>query len=61
MVRSFNCDVPNSSKYTIYTGYTTSTSVEDWSVVMEICDKVNLNDSEAKEASRALRKDIQLV
>ncbi|CEL60333.1 TOM1-like protein 2 OS=Xenopus laevis GN=tom1l2 PE=2 SV=1 [Rhizoctonia solani AG-1 IB] len=40
-------------------GYTTSTSVEDWSVVMEICDKVNLNDSEAKEASKALRKDIQ--
>ncbi|CAE6513328.1 unnamed protein product [Rhizoctonia solani] len=40
-------------------GYTTSTSVEDWSVVMEICDKVNLSDSEAKEASRALRKDIQ--
>ncbi|KAG8715352.1 hypothetical protein FRC11_004522 [Ceratobasidium sp. 423] len=40
-------------------GYTTSTSVEDWSVVMEICDKVNLSDLEAKEASRALRKDIQ--
>ncbi|CAE6417258.1 unnamed protein product [Rhizoctonia solani] len=40
-------------------GYTTSTSVEDWSVVMEICDKVNLNDSDAKEASKALRKDIQ--
>ncbi|CAE6339618.1 unnamed protein product [Rhizoctonia solani] len=40
-------------------GYTTSTSVEDWSVVMEICDRVNLNDSEAKEASKALRKDIQ--
>ncbi|CAE6538926.1 unnamed protein product [Rhizoctonia solani] len=40
-------------------GYTTSTSVEDWSVVMEICDKVNLSDSEAKEASKALRKDIQ--
>ncbi|CAE6471140.1 unnamed protein product [Rhizoctonia solani] len=40
-------------------GYTTSTSVEDWSVVMEICDKVNLSDTEAKEASKALRKDIQ--
>ncbi|KAJ1302176.1 hypothetical protein OPQ81_001004 [Rhizoctonia solani] len=40
-------------------GYTTSTSVEDWSVVMEICDKVNLSDLEAKEASKALRKDIQ--
>ncbi|CAE6409330.1 unnamed protein product [Rhizoctonia solani] len=40
-------------------GYTTSTNVEDWSVVMEICDKVNMSDSEAKEASKALRKDIQ--
>ncbi|KAH7345763.1 hypothetical protein B0J17DRAFT_49260 [Rhizoctonia solani] len=35
------------------------TNVEDWSVVMEICDKVNGSDSEAKEASKALRKDIQ--
>ncbi|KDN33953.1 hypothetical protein RSAG8_12952, partial [Rhizoctonia solani AG-8 WAC10335] len=40
-------------------GYATSTSVEDWSVVMEICDKVNLSDSEAKEASKALKKDIE--
>ncbi|KAF8755442.1 GAT domain [Rhizoctonia solani] len=40
-------------------GYTTSTSVEDWSIVMEIYDRVNLSDPEAKEASKALRKDIQ--
>ncbi|KAG9125410.1 hypothetical protein FRC07_007709 [Ceratobasidium sp. 392] len=40
-------------------GWTTSTNVEDWVVVMEVCDKANQNDVDAKEASKALRKDIQ--
>ncbi|CAE6495549.1 unnamed protein product [Rhizoctonia solani] len=40
--------------------HTTSTNVEDWPMVMLIRDKVNLSDSEAKEASKALRKDIRL-
>ncbi|KAF8700054.1 GAT domain, partial [Rhizoctonia solani] len=33
--------------------------MEDWTVVMEICDRASMNDSEAKEASKALLKDIQ--
>ncbi|QRW10666.1 TOM1-like protein 2 [Ceratobasidium sp. AG-Ba] len=40
-------------------GWTTSTNVEDWAVVMDICDKANNHDSDAKEAAKALRKDIQ--
>lgn len=42
-----------------YAGWTTSTNVEDWTVVMEVCDRANLNEVNAKDASKALRKDIQ--
>ncbi|CAE6477246.1 unnamed protein product, partial [Rhizoctonia solani] len=46
-------------KMTRLIGYTNGTNMEDWTVVLDIFSKVNESDSEAKEASKALRKDIQ--
>ncbi|CAE6477270.1 unnamed protein product, partial [Rhizoctonia solani] len=40
-------------------GFATSTCVEDWEGIKAICDRVNQSDSEAKEACKALRRDIK--
>lgn len=43
----------------LYIGWVTSTGVEDWGIVAELCEKVNASDSVANEASAGLRSDIQ--
>ncbi|CAE6433404.1 unnamed protein product [Rhizoctonia solani] len=40
-------------------GFVTSTALENWDVVMDICGKVNQTDSEAKKACDALCRDLQ--
>ncbi|EUC60961.1 tyrosine kinase domain protein [Rhizoctonia solani AG-3 Rhs1AP] len=40
-------------------GFITSTHMEDWGCVMAICNRVNQSDSEAKDACKALRRDIK--
>lgn len=40
-------------------GYLAATNSEDWSVVLEVCDRASLNESNAKEAVKALRSEFK--
>ncbi|KAH7322191.1 hypothetical protein B0J17DRAFT_723691 [Rhizoctonia solani] len=40
-------------------GFATSTCVEDWEGIMFICNRANHNNLEAKDACKALRRDIK--
>ena len=40
-------------------GYLAATNSEDWSVVLEVCDRASMNDSNAKEAVKALRSEFK--
>ncbi|KAH6911942.1 hypothetical protein BKA70DRAFT_1266028 [Coprinopsis sp. MPI-PUGE-AT-0042] len=40
-------------------GYLTATNAEYWSAVLEICDRASLNEANAKEAVRALRREFK--
>ncbi|KAI0668846.1 hypothetical protein C8Q78DRAFT_212551 [Trametes maxima] len=40
-------------------GYLTATASEDWSLVLEVCDRASANDTNAKEAAKALRREFK--
>ncbi|EGN94845.1 hypothetical protein SERLA73DRAFT_187914 [Serpula lacrymans var. lacrymans S7.3] len=40
-------------------GYLTATSSEDWSLVLEVCDRASANESNAREAVKALRREFK--
>lgn len=40
-------------------GYLTATSSEDWSIVLEVCERASSSEANAKEASKALRKEFK--
>ncbi|KAH9856417.1 hypothetical protein C2E23DRAFT_882478 [Lenzites betulinus] len=40
-------------------GYLTATASEDWSLVLEVCDRASANDLNAKEATKALRREFK--
>jgi hypothetical protein len=42
-------------------GYLTATASEDWSLVLEVCDRASANESNAKEAVRALKREFKYV
>ncbi|KAH6911881.1 hypothetical protein BKA70DRAFT_1559439 [Coprinopsis sp. MPI-PUGE-AT-0042] len=42
-----------------HTSYLAATNSEDWSVVLEVCDRASLNETNAKEAVKALRSEFK--
>ncbi|KZT03333.1 uncharacterized protein LAESUDRAFT_684169 [Laetiporus sulphureus 93-53] len=40
-------------------GYLTATASEDWSLVLEVCERASANESSAKEAAKALRREFK--
>ncbi|KAH7924445.1 hypothetical protein BV22DRAFT_1013288 [Leucogyrophana mollusca] len=40
-------------------GYLTATASEDWSLVLEVCERASANEANAKEASKALRREFK--
>ena len=44
-----------------FLGYLTATSSEDWGLVLEVCDRASSNETNAKEAIRALRREFKHV
>lgn len=40
-------------------GYLTATASEDWTLVLEVCDRASASESNAKEAVRALRREFK--
>jgi len=40
-------------------GYLTATASEDWALVLEVCERASANESNAKEAVRALRREFR--
>ncbi|KAG5349621.1 hypothetical protein C0989_002711 [Termitomyces sp. Mn162] len=43
----------------VYLGFLTATASEDWALVLEVTERVALNESNAKEAARALRREFK--
>lgn len=46
---------------TLPLGYLTATSSEDWSIVLEVCERASASEANAKEAARALRREFKQV
>jgi hypothetical protein len=44
---------------TFLQGYLTATASEDWALVLEVCDRASINESTAKEAVRALKREFK--
>ena len=42
-------------------GFLFATSSEDWTLVLDVCDKASANEENAKEAAKALRKEFKYV
>ena len=42
-------------------GYLTATASEDWALVLEVCERASSNESNAKEAIKALRREFKFV
>lgn len=40
-------------------GYLTATASEDWTIVLEVCERASANEANAKEAARALRREFK--
>ncbi|KAH6911957.1 hypothetical protein BKA70DRAFT_1098583, partial [Coprinopsis sp. MPI-PUGE-AT-0042] len=40
-------------------GYLIATNAEDWSTVLEVCDRVSLDETNAEEAVKALRREFK--
>jgi hypothetical protein len=40
-------------------GYSTASSVEDWALALEICERASANETNAKEAATALRREFK--
>ena len=44
-----------------YLGYLTATSTEDWAVVLDVCERASATEANAKEATKALRREFKCV
>ncbi len=42
-----------------YQGYLTATSSEDWTVVLDVCERASATEANAKEAAKALRREFK--
>jgi hypothetical protein len=42
-------------------GYLTATASEDWALVLEVCERASANETNAKEAIRALRREFKYI
>lgn len=42
-------------------GYLTATQSEDWSLVLEVCERASASETSAREAARALRREFKYV
>lgn len=42
-------------------GYLTATASEDWSLVLEVCERASANEASARETVRALRREFKYV
>ena len=42
-------------------GFLTATASEDWSLVLEVCDRASASEANAKEAVKALRREFKCV
>ncbi|KAG2746000.1 hypothetical protein P692DRAFT_20782715 [Suillus brevipes Sb2] len=49
----------NPSELTRMIGYLTATSSEDWTLVLEVCDRASATEANAKEAMKALRREFK--
>ncbi|KAG1852631.1 hypothetical protein C8R48DRAFT_724285 [Suillus tomentosus] len=49
----------NPSELTRMIGYLTATSSEDWSLVLEVCERASATEANAKEAMKALRREFK--
>ncbi|KAH0834019.1 hypothetical protein J3R83DRAFT_11255 [Lanmaoa asiatica] len=52
-------NIPNTDPLLL--GYLTATASEDWSIVLEVCERASANEPNAKEAARALRREFKQV
>ena len=52
-------NVPNTER--LPPGYLTATASEDWSIVLEVCERSSASEANAKEATRALRREFKQV
>ncbi|KAF8990264.1 hypothetical protein BDQ17DRAFT_1433919 [Cyathus striatus] len=52
-------DDESQAELTRMIGYLTATASEDWTLVLEVCDRASANESNAKEAVRALRREFK--
>ncbi|GJJ09343.1 hypothetical protein Clacol_003565 [Clathrus columnatus] len=52
-------DRNGSAELTRMIGYLTATASEDWSLVLEVCERASVNDAAAKEACKALRREFK--
>ncbi|KIJ60449.1 hypothetical protein HYDPIDRAFT_139136 [Hydnomerulius pinastri MD-312] len=52
-------DDPGNAELTRMIGYLTATASEDWSIVLEVCERASANESSAKEAAKALRREFK--
>lgn len=44
-----------------FSGYLTATASEDWSLVLEVCERASISETTAKEACKALRREFKYV
>ncbi|OAX40769.1 hypothetical protein K503DRAFT_583300 [Rhizopogon vinicolor AM-OR11-026] len=49
----------NPSELTRMIGYLTATSSEDWTLVLEVCDRACASEANAKETAKALRREFK--
>ncbi|KAG1851890.1 hypothetical protein DFJ58DRAFT_886039 [Suillus subalutaceus] len=49
----------NPSELTRMIGYLTATSSEDWTLVLEVCERASATEANAKEAVKALRREFK--
>jgi len=42
-------------------GFVTATASEDWTLVLEVCERASASESGAREAARALRSEFKYV
>ncbi|KAG6330170.1 hypothetical protein ID866_8918 [Astraeus odoratus] len=54
-------DDVGSAELTRMIGYLTATASEDWSIVLEVCERASANEANAKEAAKALRREFKQV
>ena len=52
---------PLNIPHRFYLGYLTATSSEDWTVVLDVCERASATEANAKEAAKALRREFKCV